>query len=75
MSGFQFEGKTDVWISQVRRVKWKTFENTSQLFAANSFSIQGDDAGSKSPDANDFDEEDGNGITIDAAKEPCKTPF
>jgi len=30
----------------------------------------GDDAGSKSPDANDFDEEDGNGITIDAAKEP-----
>ena len=36
------------------------------------FSIQGsgDDAGSKSPDANDFDDEDGNGITIDVAKEP-----
>jgi hypothetical protein len=30
----------------------------------------GDDAGSKSPDANDFDDEDGNGITIDVAKEP-----
>jgi len=30
----------------------------------------GDDAGSKSPDANDFDDEDGNGITINVAKEP-----
>ena len=42
----------------------------SEFILAHSFSIQGDDAGSKSPDANDFDEEDGNGITIDAAKEP-----
>ena len=24
LSGFQIEGKTDVWISQVRRVKWHT---------------------------------------------------
>ena len=45
---------------------WSTIHNT--FF----FSIQGsgDDAGSKSPDANDFDDEDGNGITIDVAKEP-----
>ena len=51
---------------------WKTLKNTGQRFTTHFFSIQGsgDDAGSKSPDANDFDDEDGNGITIDVAKEP-----
>ena len=35
LSGFQLEGKTDVWISQVTRVKSDSYEQTKFLLGRN----------------------------------------
>ena len=69
----KLEKRTSVHWSIIQiPVPMGTLKNTGQRFTTHFFSIQGsgDDAGSKSPDANEFDDEDGNGITIDVAKEP-----
>ena len=35
LSGFQFEGKSDVWISQVRRVKYRDYKIFEGIYMVN----------------------------------------